>query len=272
VAGNLIAHGGEVWRIGEERPFFALPDAMELVANALTVNRIAFAGTEVVMLCGLDGTPCKSFAKRGVQSLAFTGARGEWLTVASANAVDIHDGRTLQRLRSSARPSRLVAMGGASSAALTVVLSDTSVCTIDVASESFACSEESEIPHPTAERVYGVSSLAESLLAVSAGGRLLAITDYQQGIGYTDVDNSISVWDASRGRGQLLPLRRHIYGDIRASSPDGSTVVLRTPDRRVVRMDAATATQAGQPFTPAEQEGNHPWGQTFVVHYGDSTC
>jgi hypothetical protein len=44
VAGNLIAHGGEVWRIGEERPLFALTDAIEVVANALTADRIALAG------------------------------------------------------------------------------------------------------------------------------------------------------------------------------------------------------------------------------------
>lgn len=254
LTGNLIAQGGEVWRSGEKTAFFTVPDPGEIVANALTADRIAVAGPKGVMLCGLDGTPCKSFAKSDVQSLAFTGARGEWLAAASANAVDILDGRTLAPLRSWPLSCSLAAMGGsASTAALTVVLSDMGVCTIDVPSDSFACSEQNEMLHPTVERVYGVPAIAESLLAVSAGGRLLAITDYQMGVGFTDVDNSISVWDASRRRGELLPLRHRIYGDVRASSADGSTVVVRDAKRRVIRMDAATATQAGQPFTPAGQ-------------------
>jgi WD40 repeat protein len=284
VSGDLIAlaapSGLEVWRGNEEQPFFSLEAQEEIRSVALAgKDRVAVAFQDSLKLCDLTTKVCLDADERGASHVTFAGAGGPWLIAAASNRLILRDGRTLALLGQVSIEAPVLAMAGnSSSSAVSLILTDHRVCSLDAAKATSDCSGDAvsgEGSAPTTlEGGFGLPRLADSLTALSGDGRLLALTDFESGVGFLGVDPSIAVWEAPSERKVLTPLRTAITGQVAAVSADGSRVVLRDPSGNVTLTDSATKAAVGKPFKPAGEVAAcsrsrvAAIGENLVIHDG----
>jgi WD40 repeat protein len=274
VSGDLVVLGDQglrIWRGTEEQPFFSTPDSPEAGIQAVAItgkDRVAAAQDSSIQLCDLATSACIAAAESGVRHLAFAGVGGRWLIAAAENRLILLDGRTLRLLgRMSTEAPVLALAGSAVSPSVSLILTDQRVCSLAADKITTDCSAAGdEADATTVSQAFGPVAVSGTLLALSGDGRLLAVTDYEEGVGFLDVDRSVAVWGPTRERAALASLRTAVAGHIAAVSQDGLRAALQDPAGNVTLTDSATGAAAGKPFKPLG--GIATCGRSLVASIG----